>query len=150
MRLKLSDPILINNSITTDFLSLSVTLSTPNKGWRYISFVPYNKRDGFDFVYPKLTIWTSKSPISVKKATLKTMVHYALLGSTQTAESVQFLCNIIDRLVLNGYPLKVLTQMWQLLVFDTFNTIPCRPALARTRNTIVWRISKYIRHIKSR
>ena len=137
----------VNNTMhqTLEFLSLSLTLHPMSNGKRALSFGPFNKRHGFSFVFPMLTVWSSKTPESVKRAAFKTMIQYAMVASTVPELSIEFLKKIVDRLVLNGYPMKVLQSMWLELAKETLYTIPCRPPIAAACNRIVNTIRRYIR-----
>ena len=76
-----------------------------------------------------LTMWTSATKKAVKLAAIDTMIQYAILGSTDYALSVSFLKDLVDRLVINGYPRHALREMWTKTVKGTLRHIPCKEQL---------------------
>ena len=145
LSIKPSEPRLMDDGkIMNEYLSLTIALSPITGTVRYLSYSPYSKRKTFEFLFPMLTLWTSATKKAVKMAAIDTMIQYAILGSTDLTLSIRFLTELVDRLVINGYPRHALLQMWQKTVKGTLKHIPCREALYTGRMRLVKAIYHHI------
>ena len=130
--------------MTASYLCLTLTLHTPKDNKRVLTLAPYNKRQLFNFVFPMLTKWKSEATRAVKLAALKSMMQYAIMGSNDPESTVQFICNLIDRLILNGYPRNTIMSMWKDVEASQLFTIPCRFHLHNHLYTVATRVTTHI------
>ena len=149
--IKASDPAMDEGRIRSEYLCLAIILSEPGvNGYRSVSYEPYNKRYGFQFVFPMFTLWKSAAPRSVKEAILKSMLQYAVIGATTLEGATQFLQIVISRLVLNGYPQRVLVKLWRDLKTKYLYSIPCRACLHVKLDQLAYDIEYFIRRVAYR
>jgi len=144
--IKLSPSTTDANGITSeDFLCLSISLAPASDGYRRLSFAPYNKRHEFKFVFPMLTMWISATRPCIKRAVLKSMSQYAVLGSTQITGSTRFMKFVVDRLFINGYLRPCIKAMWLEIIRERYlYSIPCRWCLHERLHDLELIISDYI------
>ena len=103
---------------------------------RVISYKPYNVRSNFTFQYPTLTRYDSFTPSSTLRASLSTMVPYAIIGCSSLEPAVDFIRNIICKLRRNGFPKAWLLDMWEKAE-DLVYRLPCREPLASQREQLI-------------
>lgn len=123
--------------ISVDFLCMTITLSKAcnikgkaGRKCRYLHYKPYNAKDKFTFEFPTLTQWDSYTPTSVLRASISTMVPYAIIGSSTLGAAETFMENVILKLIKNGFRKAVLMNMWEEAVTNLIPGLPCREPLA--------------------
>ena len=136
--------------ISVHFLCMTISLRTVAAGtvspYRVISYKPYNVRSNFTFQYPTLTRYDSFTPSSILRASVSTMVPYAIIGCSSLEPAVDFMRNIICKLRRNGFPRAWLMDMWEKAE-DLVYRLPCREPLASQRRQLIVRIYECIRHV---
>ena len=118
------------------FLCLTITLGSskrPRHGaaaLRSVSYTPYSKATKFQFGVHRLTHWRSFTMPSVKFSAFKTLMTYAILGSTTADGAIEYLCRVCDTLRDNSYPTRIILRMWDDAVQSHLYSTPCRLALS--------------------
>ena len=118
------------------FLCLTITLGSskrPRHGaaaLRSVSYTPYSKATKFQFGVHRLTHWRSFTMPSVKFSAFKTLMAYAILGSTTADGAIEYLCRVCDTLRDNSYPTRIILRMWDDAVQSHLYSTPCRLALS--------------------
>ena len=130
--------------LSAHYLCLTITLESPQNGKRVLTLAPYNKRHLFNFVFPMLTQWNSYTTTAIKHGAMKSMVQYAIIGSNDPDRTVKFLCDLVDRLRLNGYPRRTVLRMWETVVASDLYSIPCRVYLHNNLPTVASRVTIHI------
>jgi len=135
---------------TDNFLCLTITLGLANdKGRRPLSFIPYNKTDGFLFHFPKYTHWTSHTAHKHKRNILLCMMTYAIIGSSEVQATITFITSVINRLRLNLYPIQVLRQMWHTITkAGTLKQLPCHIRIHRKITMITHEVNEHINRLQ--
>ena len=130
---------------SVDFLCMSISLR-PAGRMREVSYRPYNVRNAFTFHFPTLSRYDSFTPSSVLKASISTMLPYAIIGSSSLESSVAFMRAVIDKLCCNKYPKAVLLDMWRRAVAKDglMYMLPCREPLASQRDKLARTIERHI------
>ena len=118
------------------FLCLTITLGSskrPRHGataHRSVSHTHYSKATKFQFGVHRLTHWHSFTMPSVKFSAFKTLMAYAILGSTTSDGAIEYLCRVCNILRDNSYPTRFILKMWDRAVESHLYSTPCRLTLS--------------------
>ena len=133
---------------TITFLCLTITLGTVKRGrnsaYRTISYTPYSKATKFQFGIHQLTHWHSFTLKSVKLAAFKTLMAYAILGSSQSDAATDYLYGVCHILRDNSYPKRVILDMWDQAVETHLYSVPCRLSMSAFLPDIAAAVRSYI------
>ena len=134
---------------TITFLCLTITLGPAKRGrnsdsFRTITYTPYSKATKFHFGIHQLTHWHSFTLKSVKLAAFKTLMAYAILGSTQAEAATEYLYRVCDTLRNNCYPKRVIQEMWERAVESHLYDVPCRLSMSECLPDIADAVRYYI------
>jgi hypothetical protein len=133
---------------TINFLCLTIQLGSVKRGrssaYTTITYTPYSKATKFQFGIHRLTHWNSFTLKSVKRAAFKTLMAYAILGSTQATATTQYLKDVCDTLRHNCYPKRVILEMWEQAVHSHLYSVPCRQSLSASLPEVATAVHSYI------
>ena len=134
---------------TITFLCLTITLGPAKRGrnsdsFRTSTYTPYSKATKFHFGIHQLTHWHSFTLKSVKLAAFKTLMAYAILGSTQAEAATEYLYRVCDTLRNNCYPKRVIQEMWERAVESHLYDVPCRLSMSECLPDIADAVRYYI------
>ena len=134
---------------TITFLCLTITLGPAKRGrnsdsFRSVTYTPYSKATKFQFGIHQLTHWHSFTLKSVKLAAFKTLMAYAILGSTRAEAATEYLYSVCLTLRNNCYPKRVIHEMWEQAVESHLYVVPCRPLVAECLPDIAEAVRLYI------
>ena len=76
-------------------------------------------------------------------AAFKTLMAYAMLGSTQVEDSIEYLCRVCNVLRDNCYPRDVIARMWDQAQSQLYST-PCRKTLSAQLPEVAQAVKAYI------
>ena len=136
-------------TLSINFLCLTITLGSVKlrhgrtQTYRQLTYKPYSKAIKFQFGIHRLTHWYSFTTRSIQLAAFKTLMAYAILGSTQVTDSIEYLCTVCDVLRDNCYPRDVIARMWVQAESHLYST-PCRKTLSTQLPEVALAVQAYI------
>ena len=141
-------------TLSINFLCLNITLGSVKRQrripgnssspkYRHLTYKPYSKASKFQFGIHRLTHWYSFTTRPVQMAAFKTLMAYAILGSTQVTDSIEYLCTVCDVLRDNCYPRDVIARMWVQAESHLYST-PCRKTLSTQLPEVALAVQAYI------